>query len=148
MPQFFDPKARVVFSSIVQPHGGVRITTPNWDLQNSEGIPMAMLPLRRSYNNDMALPGEGIVHVSTLTGERHVHGELHEVSNEPGMERVVAEDVRPQRPLGSNEYHQFAQELRHAYFQLFQRQVIRAIEDETNLSLDNSAVSASYLTPP
>lgn len=137
MPQFFDPKARVVFSSTIHPNGCVHITPPIWELQDNNGIPMAMLPLRRCYNISQALPGEGIVHVSTVTGERHIHGELQDVSKEVGMERVYAENVRPQRPLDANQYDEFSAELALASFGFFQRQSLRILMEAKQSPVDN-----------
>lgn len=151
MPQFFDPHARVTFFTETKPLGTVAITPQPWELFGDDDIPQARPPLRRqnSPHNMQKFPKEKeIVHVSVLTGEHHTRGDIEEVHNEQGMKRVIAENVRPQRPLDANAYRAFALEVRHASYRLFQRQATKATIEATDLDKDTSSIIATYMTQP
>jgi hypothetical protein len=148
MPQFFDPNARVTFFAPNQPQGIVAIARQPWQSLGDDDIPQGAPPLRKNHNLSRALPDDGIVHVSALTGERHTHSEVEEVDREPGMQRVIAENVRPQRPLDADAYQTFAAELSIASFKLFQRQATKAVSEATDLGKDPSSVVALYLSQP
>jgi hypothetical protein len=149
MPQFFDPKARVTFFVPTQPQGSVAIAIQPWQrLAADDDAPIGSPPLRKRHRTSRTLADEGIVHVSELTGERHTHGEIEEVDREPGMQRVIAENVIPQRPLDADAYLAFAKELRVSSYRLFQRQATKAISEATGLDKDPSSVVALYLPQP
>jgi hypothetical protein len=140
MPQFYNPFARVTFFSPVLQMLGHEII-PAF-------MPEHLLPLlRRSRNDIYRLPGDGIVHISTTTGERHTHGETQDVSREQGMQRVVAENVRPQRPLDCDDYNTFSQDIRNAPMAFFERRVSVSQSElqKTNLDPDSITIVKSYL---
>ena len=147
MFSFFYPKARVTVVSSVQPRESIAINSQAWQVLGEELPVEPPPPLRRNHNRVRALAGDGIVHVSIVTGERHVHGELEEVHHEPGMLRVISENVRPQRPLEEELYRIFVTAIQTAALGLFQRQTTHAIVAATHLNKDPSAIIASYLSP-
>jgi hypothetical protein len=148
MPRFFDPRARVIINSETQPQNTVQIRHQPWEADESD-IPLDPPPLRRGIGLDhlrkLQAEGDGIVHVSLFTGERHIHGEVEQVDHEPGMVRVIGEDVRPLRPIGQEEYHNFAGELRSTSFTFFQRILTQAVFDGSGLDKDCRSVVCSYL---
>jgi hypothetical protein len=151
MPRFFDPQARVTFFSSKKPQGAVAIIRQPWQILGNDDIPLARPPLRRQHSThhiDIFPEGDGIVHISVVTGERHTHGEIESVNNEPGMKRVISEHVRPQRPLGADAYRAFALGIQNASLKLFQRKATKATSEATNLDKDTSSIIASYLTSP
>jgi hypothetical protein len=142
MLRFFYPKARVTVLAAIQPIESIAISTSN---PASDDLPLGLPLFRRQHNHKRALAGCGIVHVSIITGERHEHGELEEVQDEPGMVQVVAEEVRPQRPLNDETYRVFVGQIHLVSGIFFQKWLIRTIDDATQLRKDASAVVASYL---
>lgn len=141
MPLFFDSYARMVLDLENQPEGSIKIVPQPWETDSlNNGFPLALPPLRRGVNG-FRLPGDGIVHVSTITGERHIHGELEEVENEVGMKRVISETPIPQRPLDQQTYKAFKRNL-HG---IFQQKIAKAIEEATDLNSDVSLYSAKFL---
>lgn len=140
MLRFFDLNARVTFFTERQPQGSIQIDKPLSLLGhgNPDYIPPPS-PLRRAR----AVTGEnneGIVYVSTLSGERLTHCDPGpNIDDQPGMVRVIAENPRVHRPLGANEYRAFVLEMRHKLFQ-------RGITESTQLENESNPVASLSLT--
>jgi hypothetical protein len=148
VPQFFDPLARVTFFVATQPAGSTEVEP--WR-DNADSLPPPA-PLRRGIaNNSIPLqPGDGVVHVSILTGERHKHGEQEElVAREAGMVREITrieeDTMPPQRPLNAVAYRNFVQEMQAASFRFFIRQAARAVISTRHFHNDVSSIIVSYL---
>ncbi|MDA8561917.1 hypothetical protein N9L02_02250 [Gammaproteobacteria bacterium] len=147
MTMFFDPLARVIVKTNNQPQGSIKIISQAWEYsQDNDDFPPACPPLRRQLAVDNILPGDGIVHVSTITGERHTRGEIEIVNGEPGMVKVVAEGVKPLRPLANVDYINFVSELDYKVDRFFKLKV-KKIDKVINKHINNheKSIVTSYL---
>lgn len=150
MPRFFDNTAHVTYQvpeGTPTPANVTQTTDQPWQMLGPLGLP-GRLPLRRSRAGFIEA-GNGVVHVNTQTGEYHTHGELQLVDHEPGMTRVRAEDVRPQRPLDQVAYNAFSQELSNRAHSFWVRNhAAPAVSSSLVVNSDVSTIIASYLPMP